>query len=338
MAGGSTTGLAKDRSGLNNNSMSTTHEIFYAKILLFGEYSVIFNSMGLAIPYVQFKGKFRFIGEERYTDHTAAIDSNRQLELFAAYLRDITDQERKAGMLDVDHLENDIRKGLYFESSIPQGYGVGSSGALCAAIYQHYAIGAIHPKRIFSREDAILLRTIFSRMESYFHGQSSGLDPLLCYIRQPLLIKEDKQMEIVRIPRDPIGQGGAIFLVDTGISGRTEPLVKLFHEKARSEAYMTFINHQLIPVTNACIISLLGGRIPELFGNLRQLSEMQLSHFQEMIPTGFRDVWNAGLQTEDYYLKLCGSGGGGFLLGMTLDIERTKIRLQEYGITPVLVY
>jgi mevalonate kinase len=28
---------------------------------------------------------------------------------------------------------------MYFDSSIPQGYGVGSSGALVAAIYDRYA-------------------------------------------------------------------------------------------------------------------------------------------------------------------------------------------------------
>lgn len=318
--------------------MNSTSGTFYAKILLFGEYSVIFNSMGLAVPYVHFKGEFRFIAEEQYTDHAVAVDSNRQLELFAAYLREIASQGGIEATFDADRLENDVRKGLYFESSIPQGYGVGSSGALCAAIYHHYAIDAIHPKRIFSREDAIRLKTIFSSMESYFHGLSSGLDPLLCYIRQPLLIREDKQFEIVRIPHEEFEHGGAIFLADTGISGKTEPLVKLFHEKTKSDAYLAFVKHQLIPVTNVCINSLLEGRIPEFFGHLRQLSEMQLLHFQEMIPPGFHDVWKEGLQTEDYYLKLCGSGGGGFLLGMTPDIERTRASLHRYNISPVFVY
>jgi mevalonate kinase len=32
-------------------------------------------------------------------------------------------------------LKNDVETGMYFDSSIPQGYGVGSSGALVAAIY-----------------------------------------------------------------------------------------------------------------------------------------------------------------------------------------------------------
>ena len=40
---------------------------------------------------------------------------------------------------DLDTLKNDVETGMYFDSSIPQGYGVGSSGALVAAIYDKYA-------------------------------------------------------------------------------------------------------------------------------------------------------------------------------------------------------
>ena len=39
----------------------------------------------------------------------------------------------------LDELKRDIDKGMYFDSSIPQGYGVGSSGALVAAVYDKYA-------------------------------------------------------------------------------------------------------------------------------------------------------------------------------------------------------
>ena len=44
---------------------------------------------------------------------------------------------------DLAALKKDISLGLYFDSSIPQGYGVGSSGALVASIYDKYAIGKI---------------------------------------------------------------------------------------------------------------------------------------------------------------------------------------------------
>lgn len=312
-------------------------ETFYAKILLFGEYSVIFNSMGLAVPYPNFKGQLRFMDEKQADDDAFAVESNRQLELFADYLRGMAGQADES-VFDAERLENDIRKGLYFESSIPQGYGVGSSGALCAAIYHQYAFRADLPDQTVAQKQAIPLRSLFALMESYFHGHSSGLDPLLCYIRQPILIREDKQVEIVRLPYEQIHGKMAVFLVDTGISGKTGPLVNLFRGKARSEEYLAFIHHNLIPVTHACITCLLEGRMPGFFDYLKQLTEMQLDRFREMIPAGFTELWKTGLQTGDFYLKLCGSGGGGFLLGMSPDIQRARIRLEEHGISPVMVF
>ena len=40
-----------------------------------------------------------------------------------------------------------------------------------------------------------------------------------------------------------------------------------------------------------------------------------------MIPSKFKKLWTDGIENEDYYLKLCGSGGGGFLIGFTRDID-----------------
>ena len=44
---------------------------------------------------------------------------------------------------DFDKLDSDLQNGMYFDSSIPQGYGVGSSGALVAAFYDRYAFNKI---------------------------------------------------------------------------------------------------------------------------------------------------------------------------------------------------
>jgi len=37
----------------------------------------------------------------------------------------------------------------------------------------------------------------------------------------------------------------------------------------------------------------------------------------------------------DYYLKLCGSGGGGYILGFTEDLERAKASLKDYKLEVV---
>jgi mevalonate kinase len=40
-----------------------------------------------------------------------------------------------------------------------------------------------------------------------------------------------------------------------------------------------------------------------------------------MIPSGFLKYFQIAQETSRFALKLCGSGGGGFLLGFTSDME-----------------
>ena len=54
-----------------------------------------------------------------------------------------------------------------------------------------------------------------------------------------------------------------------------------------------------------------------------------------MIPDSFHQLWQQGIDTNDYYLKLCGSGGGGYILGFTEDYEKTKKLLQNHKLEMV---
>ena len=42
-----------------------------------------------------------------------------------------------------------------------------------------------------------------------------------------------------------------------------------------------------------------------------------------------------GIETNAYYLKLCGSGGGGFILGFTEDYEKAEKALKDYPLEVV---
>src|SRR5699024_1889521 len=101
---------------------------------------------------------------------------------------------------DVEALQADIEKGLYFDSSIPQGYGIGSSGALVAAIYDKYATNKITILENLTRDKLNKRKAIFGEMESFFHGQSSGLDPLNSYLSLPILINSKENIEMAGIP------------------------------------------------------------------------------------------------------------------------------------------
>ena len=297
---------------------------FYSKIILFGEYSVIQNSMGLLIPYPLFEGKLTF-----RRDNTTVIDP--ELKAFSLYLKQLQDSGHLNFKFDQSSFEFDISQGLFFNSTIPQGYGVGSSGALVAAIYDRY-------EQDFSNSfDILKLKAIFSQLESHFHGSSSGVDPLISYLNSPVLIKSKNELGTISIPKFTKDKGG-IFLLNTKRSRKTEPLVNLFLEKSRNVDYLNLCEDVLTPITNHCIENFLNMDIESLLKNFKLLSAFQHEHFSPMIPKLYRELWNEGLVSNDFSFKLCGAGGGGFLMGITSDFHNVKRVLAAHELRLILSF
>jgi mevalonate kinase len=266
------------------------------------------------------------------------VQSNKLLKEYLAFITELKYSGEIKCDFDFKRFEEDLNNGLYFESTIPQGYGLGSSGAIIAALYDRYAKDKIADNRNLSHDNMLKLKEIFSQLESYYHGKSSGLDPLNSYISFPLHIKTKTQIETVGIPRNKENKDGAIFLINTGKSGKTEPLVKLFMEKCKDPAYLKKVKNEFIPLNNKSISALVNGEIKEFFKILKRLSQFQLDNLQPMIPDTFRKLWKKGLETGDYILKLCGSGGGGFILGFTNDYERVKVQMRNENVELIPVY
>ena len=302
--------------------------LFYAKILLFGEYGIIKDSKGLAIPYNSYQGALK--KSEEVTEE--AEDSNKNLEKYYVYLSNL---ETDLVVFNLDEFKKDLEEGMYFDSSIPQGYGVGSSGALVASIYDKYAADKITVLENLTRDKLLKLKQVFSLMESFFHGKSSGLDPLNSYLSLPILINSKDNLEATGIPSQKEGKG-AVFLLDSEIIGETEPMVNLFMTKMKNEGFRKMLNEDFAKYTDACIDDFLHGNVKSLFGNVKDLSKVVLENFKPMIPSAFHKVWQKGIDTNDYYLKLCGSGGGGYILGFTKDFNKTKTILKDYKLE--LVY
>jgi len=303
--------------------------LFYAKILLFGEYGIIKDSKGLAIPYNSYQGALKVA--EDLSD--SAKESNENLQKFYQYLCDV--DNNNLAHFRLKELKLDIDKGMYFDSSIPQGYGVGSSGALVAAIYDKYADDKITVLENLTRDKLLKLKEIFSVMESFFHGKSSGLDPLNSYLSIPILINSKDNLEATGIPSQKEGKG-AVFLLDSEQVGETEPMVSIFMNKMKNEGFRRMLNEDFANYTDACIDDFLHGNIKSLFGNVKQLSKVVLANFKPMIPKAFHQLWQQGIETNAYYLKLCGSGGGGYILGFTKDYKKAQEILQDYKLE--LVY
>ncbi len=300
-----------------------TNPLFYAKILLFGEYGIIEDSQGLTLPYSFYKGTLKF------SDNQSDFEkkSNESLQKYSDYLANL--ELPKDFKIDVEAFKKDIEKGLFFDSNIPQGYGVGSSGALVAAIFEKYSFKKYNPSTI-SKTQLKDLKKVFGELESYFHGKSSGIDPLICYMNLPILIENRESVDKVSIPKEEAGKG-AIFLIDSGSIGETGPMVQIFFEKLKNEGFRKTLKEEFIKYNNACIDTFLNKEMTPFFKNLKNLSKWAYVHFKPMIPNNLYNAWKKGLDTNAYYLKLCGSGGGGYILGFAPDYAKADKMLEGFN-------
>jgi len=302
--------------------------LFYSKILLFGEYGIIEDSKGLSIPYNFYKGALKIPNKK----NSISRASNKILRGFLKHLK------LSKIKLDLDKFSSDIDKGLYFNSSIPEGYGIGSSGALVAAVYDKYAFKKTTVLENLTREKLINLKNIFSIMESYFHGKSSGLDPLNSYLSIPILINSRKDIKVTGIPSQKSTGNGAVFLIDSGNTSSTAPMVNIFMEKMKKDGFRKIMNEKFIKHTNLCVDNFLNGDLSALFNNTKKLSRIVLKNFKPMIPEKFHNVWKKGIENDSYFLKLCGSGGGGYILGFTENFERAKRQLKNHKLKVVYYF
>ena len=302
--------------------------LFYSKILLFGEYGIIEDSKGLSIPFNFFKGGLR-IGD---MSELIEKESNLNLKKFRDYLLKI---EISTVEFDFEKLNLDLNKGMFFDSSIPQGYGVGSSGALVAAFYDRYAINKITVLENLTKSKILVLKNIFSTMESFFHGKSSGLDPLNSYLSLPILIHSKNEVETTGIPSQESKGKGAVFLLDSGKSSDTAPMVDLFFKSMKNKNYNKMIQEEFIKTTDNCVDDFLNGNFNSLFKNIKVLSKVVFKNFKPMIPENFHNIWAKGIESDEYFLKLCGSGGGGYILGFAKDFKKAQKSLNDFDLEVV---
>ena len=296
---------------------------FYSKILLFGEYAILKNSRGISVPFRLYNGSLKF-GELK---KKKVKESNNILIRFCEYMESISIKNK----FDLKKMKTDIKSGLYFESSIPIGYGIGSSGALVAALYEKYCFEKVLIVNNSENEKNILLINIFSIMESFFHGESSGLDPLNCYLNSPILINSKKEIEIIEIPINNINGNMGFFLIDSGVYSNTEHSIGKFNESMNDEYFRNIFESKFLDYNDKCVQFFIKGNCDDLESNIKKLSRIIFKNFKFLIPLNFYEVWENGLKSEDYFLKLCGSGGGGFILGFSHNLKNAKTILSKYN-------
>ena len=249
-----------------------TTKIFNSKLLLFGEYGLMADAMAFSVPFPKFQGRLDFD-----LDHTHSESTSKIRKLYE-HLKIGESFQKLNFPFNIERMEHDLSQGLYFNSNIPQQYGVGSSGALVAALFSRYSVCSASE----IKGTPELLKSDFALMESYFHGRSSGIDPLISYLNQPLLL--DSQKKIKTLQLDLSQMGLSIALIDTNTVGPTGPLVEHFIERLNSQEFKRTFERQFIPSNDGCINSLLNGNKSEFFLWLEHLILFQLEQFQRMIP------------------------------------------------------
>jgi mevalonate kinase len=280
---------------------------FSAKILLFGEYGLLYGADALAIPFPKFGGSLEF-AEDRTGKSIFESQSGIQ-QFFSTF--DAANLNRKMRFpLQLKELKNDLQKGLYFDSNIPVQYGLGSSGALCAALFENYSSFQKNENESFDNKLLQNLKHDFSVLESGFHGRSSGIDPLVSFINRPVLFSPGK----IELPDIKTGENDfSVFLIDTKLKSSTAPLVSLFNKKMKNWEFKKRFQYDFLPANNKAIRAFQEGNKQELFLQLKQISAFQSEHFSEMIPESFKNFFKNSAHNNTP-VKLLGSGGGGFLL------------------------
>lgn len=289
-------------------------ERYYSKVILFGEYSMIFDATALMIPLKRFSAQWRFASP---LEASGGAASNASLLRFADY---ITSLENTKDIIDTQRLKRDLNLGLFLSSDVPSGYGLGSSGTLVAAVYDGYA------KQ--KTENLLQLKTLFGQMESYFHGSSSGIDPLQCYLGQPFKITPEG---VQLLSDDFLKKDIHICLIDTKIKSNTKPLVEHFKAQRENPKFLSRFQTEYLPCVKTCIDTMISDDNDLFFKSLKQLTQGQLQFLRPMITENTLPLFEADYDFH-FGVKISGSGGGGYVLGFTDDVEKASDLLKDFEV------
>ena len=197
--------------------------VYPSKLLLFGEYTVIQQSAALATPYYKYK-TFWSDGSIPENFELSLSEEDCKKGLWSIY-EDLLAKDLQS--LDLSQLEKDLKEGLWLISNSPIGYGLGSSGAVCAALFDRYGTKKV--------EDRTVLQQTLAELECSFHGKSSGIDPLVSYLQQPLWVQAGGKVVPTSLP--PLSNS-SIFLIDSQHPRVSTPLIHFFVEQSKKDSFL----------------------------------------------------------------------------------------------------
>lgn len=267
-----------------------SNKIYPAKLLLIGEYSILLGSKALAIPLPAYY--ITWIHDRNLTKNNSLLNFIIYLEANASIFFYINFYE----------LNKDIHDGWTLWSNIPSGYGLGSSGAVCAAILDRYQTNESNVEETHQR---------LITMETFFHGSSSGLDPMVSYYQVPIIYNQGIQLLDLSVLHHLHNYN--ISLIDSKISRRTSELVSLFKNKLQNNSFKENFIKEIALRNNILIDFFIQNKCKEFIDAWKILSKQTQYFYSEMIISDVNKKWDIAY-TNNNYLKLNGAGGGGYYL------------------------
>jgi mevalonate kinase len=257
---------------------------FPSKILLFGEYLVLKGGQAISIPYKKFSLQKTFVEKSNKAYLIKFFEFISSNEIFKNRIS--------------EQLKVDIENGLHFESNIPVGYGLGSSGAIVALIYDHYILE--------KKNEFLEVKFELGQLENFFHNNSSGVDPLTSYIQMPIHISSDESSILCH----EISLA-SFYLHDSGIKRNAKVAIDHFVNLSRAELFQNELM-KLSILNNSIIQNIIDQK--SILSQMQQFSKIQLELFSDFIPEPTKKLWEYGIHSETYWMKLCGAGMGGMFL------------------------
>jgi len=275
--------------------------------MLVGEYGVVVGGSALTIPFHKFNASIKSIEEIPPGKEEVASQSLKYIQLLYQYIQNLPANTFHAAP-DLELFSKNL-KSYWMDINIPIGFGLGSSGAVSAALYDMFfpLSGTLPLKQ--QKED-------LASIESYFHGKSSGVDALTCFTGSALRFQSSGSIDKVQFNPAALPGGYRFFLLDSGEKFDTGPLVRHFLSQMKDPVFKRSIEEEYLPLNQKLIETLMGERDADPGLLVRLLSDYQLNAFKKMIPEKMLDIWIEGQVSNEYYLKLNGSGGG-FMLGIS---------------------